>query len=315
MDLSEPRASVVVPTYFRKSNLTGVLTAVLEDPGTGEVVVVVDGSADGSLEFLTRWAQTEPRIRPGFQETGGENSARLRGVREARFDVVVILDDDVVAGPGLVTSHALQHRDQPRRLVLGYMPVRLARPRRRGQVTSILYADDYENACALFDSDPQSVFTHFWAGNFSMRRDVAEAMLDVPAARLGYHGDLQFGLRCRQAGLEPVFDRALQATHHYQRSVDAFARDARRSGAGRADLSREHPELADELNPVDTLSPRAGLIARYLGNRWVRAISTPCVAGLCDLAGRLRLWRLETAMAQMLRIIELTRGFSQTSTP
>ena len=311
MDSSDLRASVVIPTYFRRSSLARVLTPVLEDPGTAEVIVVIDGSSDGSLEFLRSWAESEPRIRPVFQENGGENSSRLRGVREARFDVTVILDDDVEAGPGLISSHVLSHRGHPRRLVLGYMPVRISRPRRWGQVTTLLYGEDYENACALFESDPKEVFTHFWAGNFSLRRDVAEEMLTFPETRLGYHGDLQFGLRCREADLEPVFDRALAATHHHHRTLREFGAEARRSGAGRAQLGREHPELAEELDPVASLSPRASLIVRYLGHPSIRDLSTPVVTGLSELSGRLHLWRLQTATAQMLRVIELARGFHE----
>ena len=310
METSGDLASVVIPTYFRKSFLTSVISPLLEDPGTGEVIVVIDGSSDGSLDFLTRWSETESRIRPIFQENMGDNAARLRGAREARFDVIVFLDDDVQAGPHLIASHAQLHRGHPKRLALGYMPVRVPQRREPGQVTTLLYAGDYENACALFDADPDKVFTNFWAGNFSLGREVAVEILAVPSSRLGYHSDLQLGLRCREAGLEPVFDRSLVATHNHHRSVQAFAGEARRSGIGRAQLSREFPSFAVSLDPLVSLSPRAGLVARYLGQRRMRRIAAPIVAQLCVLSGRLRIWRMETFAAQTLRIIELTAGFS-----
>ncbi len=138
------RVSVVIPTFNRRETLAEILTPVLEDPGTGEVVVVVDGSRDGSFEMLQEWSLVEPRIRAIFQENAGDSAARQKGIEEAKFDVVVVLDDDVVASTGLIGAHARHHTDRKRRLVLGYMPTRVPQPRSPGQVATVLYAEEYE---------------------------------------------------------------------------------------------------------------------------------------------------------------------------
>ena len=314
MEPSQLRASVIIPTLNRKSFLSNVLGPVLDDPATAEVVVVVDGGKDGTFDYLKEWSSRETRICPVFQENGGENSSRLRGVRAARFDVVVVLDDDVIASPGLITAHCHLHPPDSDRLVLGYMPTAIPSPREPDQVATHLYAQDYEHACRLFETDANAIFTHFWAGNFSMRREIAEATLSQPVTRLIAHGDLQFGLWCREAGLEPIFDRSLLATHHYSRSLEKFAAQARRSGEGRIQLKQEFPGLAAELSPVGSLSLQENIVAHSVGHPFMHRVSAPLTMALCRLSGRLKLWRLETVSARVLRLIELVYGFHRPRT-
>ena len=314
MNPPEVRASVIVPTLNRRSFLPTVLAPLLDDPATAEVIFVVDGGDDGTPDFLTELSTTDPRIRHIFQQNGGENAARLRGVREASCDITVFLDDDVVASPGLITAHCLWHPQDSRRLVLGYMPTAIPTPRQPGQVAIHLYAEDYEHACRLFESNADTVFTHFWAGNMSMRRDIAEATLAQPVNRLIAHGDLQFGLCCREAALEPIFDRSLLASHHYQRSLEKFVQQARRSGEGRIQLGQEFPELAAQLNPADSHSLQELIVAHSVGHPAIRKFSAPFSMAVCRLSGQLKFWQLETLSARVLRLIDLTYGFRRPRT-
>src|SRR5262249_1936286 len=96
-----PTISVVIPTYNRADAPDGVISPLRADPAAEEVIVVIDGSRDGSLSVLERIAQTEPRVRPVFIENSGEMAAREAGARTASSDLVLFLDDDVLAGPGL----------------------------------------------------------------------------------------------------------------------------------------------------------------------------------------------------------------------
>ena len=44
--------SVVIPTFNRRPFLQATISPLLEDPATGESIVVVEGSYDGSIELL-----------------------------------------------------------------------------------------------------------------------------------------------------------------------------------------------------------------------------------------------------------------------
>src|SRR3954452_25167071 len=114
-----PRVSVVVPTYNRRALLGAVVDALLADPATSELIVVVDGSTDGSLELLRERAATEPRLRPLWTANRGELAARELGLEAAQHPIVLFVDDDVLAGAGLVSGHAAHHAGTRGLVVVG----------------------------------------------------------------------------------------------------------------------------------------------------------------------------------------------------
>src|SRR5436305_8319661 len=251
------RVSVVMPTHNRAHGLRTVIAPLLADPACAELIVVVDGSRDGSIELLEQVAAADARVRPLFIESRSEMAAREAGARAAQEDVVLFVDDDVLAEPGLVSGHARRHQDGERVLVLGYMPVRLTAQRSPEDFATRLYAVEYEGRCRHYESDPASILTALWGGNFSMRRaDCLQVGLRNPGYTERYHPDRDFGLRCRQAGIVAVFDRDLLACHLHERSLAAFVRDARSQGAGRVLLHRAYPRV---VKPVTAEGLEAGL--------------------------------------------------------
>lgn len=304
--------SVVVPTYNRAGSLEAVVRPLLADPAASEVIVVIDGCRDGSLEAMEALAQAEPRLRPLFIENGGEMSARQAGAEAAGEDVVLFIDDDVRAEPGLVSGHARGHRERVADVVVGYMPVASSgRPERDGVATRI-YAREYEGRCAIYERDAVSVLREFWAGNFSMRRrDCLTIGMRNPAYTERYHPDRDFGLRCLEAGLTGRFDRSLRAAHLHQRSVPAFVKDARSQGAARMLMAELHsafvlPLAGDEF-ARNLPSPAGALVAFARRPRACRCL----IRGLewvVGAAGTLRLWQLEDNAARILRRIAQQRG-------
>jgi GT2 family glycosyltransferase len=295
--------SVVIPTYNRRYLLPTIITPLLSDPGTGEIVVVVDGSADGSFEFLQQWALKEPLIKPLFIENCGESVARRRGVESARFDIVLLLDDDVEALPGLVTGHAERHRGEEKLVVLGYMPSpQPARPP-RGFAPNTLYGSDYESTCQFYENNPELIFTRFWAGNVSLRRENALSVGDANEVRLDYHEDLRFGLQCQHGGFTAAFDRSLASRHLHRRNLRQFSRDCRRSGAGRVQISREFPDIADVMNPLHGGTPSEDWISQHLGTSTFRPVVAPLSMSVSFVSGRLKLRRLEMMSLRLLRMV------------
>ena len=77
----EPTVSVVIPTYDRLPRLGRVLAglAAQDLDGSFEVVVVDDGSTDGTDEYLRSGAPPLPVV-ASTQENQGPGAARNRGV-------------------------------------------------------------------------------------------------------------------------------------------------------------------------------------------------------------------------------------------
>ena len=86
------------------------------------MVVVSDGSTDGTDAWLKQYAEAAPyALRAVSQPNGGPARARNNGIEHARGEVVVFLDDDVEPSPEFLAVHAARHAHQDRTVVIGPM--------------------------------------------------------------------------------------------------------------------------------------------------------------------------------------------------
>ena len=99
-----PEISIVLPVYNEAESLPILweeLMPVLKSVGRGaEVIVVDDGSTDGSTEFVRMLQATDPRVRLIRQRKNrGPGAAFAAGLRAARGRIVVTLDSDLQSDP------------------------------------------------------------------------------------------------------------------------------------------------------------------------------------------------------------------------
>ncbi|NEC65551.1 glycosyltransferase [Streptomyces sp. SID9727] len=128
MRATNPRASVVIPTYNRREELRTTLTSLADQnlpADEFEVIIADDGSSDGSLEVVRSFEQ-RLALRYFFQEDQGARAALARnaGARLADAPVLIFLDTGTVAGPGFVEGHLARHASPDGapgpRVVIGY---------------------------------------------------------------------------------------------------------------------------------------------------------------------------------------------------
>src|SRR5258708_5322521 len=108
---SDPRGSVVIPAYKRVARVEralGALAHQTQDRDAFEVIVVSDGSTDGTLDYLEH-AHLPFNLAFATQENAGPAAARNRGLTLAKGSLVVFVDDDIVAGPRLIEEHVRTH--------------------------------------------------------------------------------------------------------------------------------------------------------------------------------------------------------------
>jgi len=304
--MTPPKVSVVIPTYNDVNVLPDTLAPLLADAGTGEVVVVVDGSSDGTMELLDAMAARDPRLRPFWIENRGMQGARQYALERARHDVVLMLDADVVPTHGMVSGHAAWHADGIARLVVGYMPPRMG-PKQAGSFVIERYAALYEEACADFAGDPKQILVHMWAGNVSAPKRMIEAAgghlggIEVP-----YMEDIDLALRLADTDVTPVFDRNLVAEHRFEKTVAGAFKTAQDYGEALIMMERRYPGRIfhpgwHSDGPGNTLRR---FTRRRRGLSLVRAVGRPTLATV----GRLRLWSLEWRVARALDGVEIQQG-------
>jgi glycosyltransferase involved in cell wall biosynthesis len=189
--------SVVIPTYNRLPILQKCLRALeqqrLEAPISAyEVVLVDDGSTDATVSWLRENADAFPHVRLVLQDHGGPAEGRNRGVDQARGDVIVFIDSDLVVTDGFLLAHArrLEQSWQERgdRLCFTY-----------GAVINTANFDDPT-------SEPHKLRDLSWAyfatGNVAIDRQVLErsGLFDTRFRLYGWE-DLELGERLRRMGV------------------------------------------------------------------------------------------------------------------
>ena len=298
------QASVVVSTYNRRVLALGaVRTLSRQDfpPSEYEIIVVVDGSTDGTAEALRTLG---PRVRVLEQENRGPAAARNTGARAATGELLIFVDDDMQCVPELVREHVAAHCANRQAgcgefVGLGAIYAAPESPRwlavehfNRGLGAPYLSQHDHPG-----QAWPENVWSF---GNTSIRRRVLERVGGFDE-RFRMREDGELGVRLRAAGIGQKFVRGAVAYHRCDKSPGELARDAEKFAAGDLLFMQTHP---DSL-PHDYLR-RVQRDGR--GKRRMRLMLLACpmladvaLAPLCALGERIAPLRELAVRALLLR--------------
>ena len=236
--------SVVVPTFNRLERLRRVLTALADQtlaPDTFEIVVVSDGSTDGTDDYL-RDGPHPTELIPVTQPNAGPAAARNRGVERASGQLVVFIDDDVIAAPDLIATHLAAHAARADDLsrsdtvVIGPMltpPDHEMSPWVAWEQTMLYKQYDAMNAGVY-----EATARQFYTGNASLSRDrfVESGGFDESFRRAE---DIELAFRLADTGLRFAFEPAARSFHYADRSFDSWCDIASQYGRNDVAFARQ----------------------------------------------------------------------------
>jgi glycosyltransferase involved in cell wall biosynthesis len=237
-------ASVVIPSHNRREMLERCLGALARqdaDPGTFEVIVVDDGSSDGTTEMLEA---LEPpfELRLQRQQQGGAAAARNAGIETSAGRICVLIDNDVVASPGLVAGHIAGHARQER--VLGIGPLTQIPPRARDWYAHT-FAGEWNKHYADLRRRP-ATWMDCYGGNFSAPR-AALVESGGYAVDLIRAADVELPYRLWGAGFTPQLFPEARAVHDDQKRGSGVLRDAATRGKAYLEIAKRHPGAEADL--------------------------------------------------------------------
>ena len=192
--------SVVIPTYNRKPILIKCLKALENQQINNyikdyEVILVDDGSTDGTLEWLAENAAQFPHVKTCAQVHQGPAAARNLGVKQAKGDTIVFIDSDLIVTEKFLQAHA-------HALVEGAQKIGSDRLFTYGWVIN---TNNFDNPTAEPYKITDFSAAYFATGNVAIARKWLEeaGLFDTQFQLYGWE-DLELGVRLKQLGLKLI---------------------------------------------------------------------------------------------------------------
>lgn len=264
-----PRASVIVPTYQRPKLLERSLRALLaQDRSTPpyEVIVVDDCSTPETAAVVSKAAGPDERVMYVRHEANrGLSATRNSGVRQARGDIILFVDDDVVVEPGYVSAHLRAHDEAGAERVavignLAFPPEVVAASNYAKYLQSrYLGCRDSQELARL---GPTDLHPRFLIGAVcSMRRD---DLLGAGAFNetMRFYGceDHIFAYGLRLSGVRIRFAPSARALHHDSVAIDWHRAKMQETARNGIPMLLEHaPEFLEATGFADLLPINLGV--------------------------------------------------------
>lgn len=238
-----PRYSIVVPTFQRRDVVSASVTALSgQRYGHGfEVIVVVDGSTDGTADELRALDVPFPLV-VLEQPNRGAAAARNRGARAASGDVLLFLDDDMHAAPDLLDAHDAA-RAAGADAVLGHVPLHPGAPRTLLSEGAGAWA---ERRARRLTETGTLTREDLLTGQLSIDRALFRQLggFDERFTHGGSFGreDTDFGQRLLDGGHTVVFAPDAVSWQYYVVGPAGYLRQWHEAGQADVQYVRKHPE-------------------------------------------------------------------------
>jgi GT2 family glycosyltransferase len=260
--------SVVIPTLGRPALLARALDRLDAQTERDFEVIVVADAAERDLEALDR--AVAGRARRLQAERPGASAARNVGWRAAECDLLLFLDDDILAEPRLVAQHLAWHRRHPEAEV--------------GVLGHVRWADELDVTPFMrwlehgiqFDypgiEGEEAGWGRFYTANVSVKRELVARAGGFEEERLPFgYEDLDLALRMRDLGFRLLYNRAAVAEHLHPMDLAFWRRRVRRIAVAERAFVALHPDFPPYFHAMFSDAAAARPASR-LGARVARVV-------------------------------------------
>lgn len=274
--------SVIIPAYqcadTIENTVSSILTSGLSD---FEIVIIDDGSQDGTAEICDRLAEKYSCIRCFHQKNAGVSAARNRGLKEATGEYIWFFDaDDSVEEHVMSDAESILNKDSPDMLVFGmsFDYYSKGKQYRRDELLPPLegaaHTGDFSaSLCKLYQNNALSSLC-----NRIMKKNIIAQMPQWLREDMFLYEDLEFTLRVWKHCENVFFIR--EPIYRYRQADDG-------GNAGRRLMRVAHiPALLDQIDAaLDGVADKNRILLSLhltLAREKISAASRADIVTVCD---------------------------------
>ena len=191
--------SIVIPTYNRKPILLKCLRALENQKlnnnvGNYEIIVVDDGSTDGTPSWINNNKEEIPHVVLFEQEHGGPALGRNLGVIKSRYEIIIFIDSDLI----VLDDFIIRHVDA----LLSFWSKKNKKCFTYG---SVINTSNFQNPQSEKYKILDTSFAYFATGNVAIAKDLLldVGLFDTSFSLYGWE-DLELGERLKRIGTELI---------------------------------------------------------------------------------------------------------------
>jgi MoaA/NifB/PqqE/SkfB family radical SAM enzyme len=237
--------SIIVPTYNRKDILRKCLLSLDNQSylkGKYEVIVIDDGSSDGTAEMINTLMQTYKDLRYIQQHHNGPASARNLGTKKANGKIVGFTDDDCILDKDWIRLMVESHKRNPEIITVGG---KTCVPYKKANIMASQFLSTGAIQTNL-NGKKEAIF--FPTCNVTFKRQIFDKYKFNENFPLPGGEDLEFFWRLFKHGHRFIWNKNIKVTHYRNGALSSFIRQAYIYGRGNfltQYLHNDHPLLKE----------------------------------------------------------------------
>lgn len=236
--------TVAIPTHQRADQLGRCLDRLERQtiaPDSFEVLVAVDRPTTGHLAVVDRAIGNRMcEVRRVAASKPGASAARNACIKFARGEIILMINDDILAEPTLLSEHAVSHSQNPEEPVAVLGHVRWADELRRTSFMRWLE----RGAQAEYPPQPtiEAPWWWFFTTNVSVKRAFLERSGGFDENFFFMYQDTEMAYRLHRMGMRIMYNPAARAEHLHSPTVNEWRERVRRIGAAERRFIEKHPD-------------------------------------------------------------------------